>query len=299
MKPEIDINVDDIEVKPTTEDKKTDEQEVQSTASDNTKTSSAVNVENVISVIDKESPIIIPFGPFASGKSMTLVRISRYLRDKGYTITPEKNFRADKEYKERCKAFNEAIDTKEALPGTAYKDFLLVRVFKQGRAVCQFLEAPGEDYFNTKDTSAENFPRYMTKIIRSLPNRKIWVFITDAKWDVDEDTRKAYVTRIKNCQKKLIKDKDRIVILYNKVDEKDELFDKGHLYIKGAERAMMEEYAGLAQLFANSNIITRLWRKYNYIFVPFCTGYYKDGYSESEDSYPERLWNALIKCIRG
>ena len=62
---------------------------------------------------------------------------------------------------------------------------------------------------------------------------------------------------------------------------------------------MMEEYAGLAQLFANSNIITRLWRKYNYIFVPFCTGYYKDGYSESEDSYPERLWNALMKCIRG
>ena len=37
--------------------------------------------EDDIAIADKNAPIIMLFGPRSSGKSMTLVRLSRYLRD--------------------------------------------------------------------------------------------------------------------------------------------------------------------------------------------------------------------------
>lgn len=303
-KAEIDVNVDDIDVQPIIDEVNNDEQEVQLAPQDNSETPAAVIDENDITIAEKRIPIVMLFGPRSSGKSMTLVRLSRYLRDCGYTIKVDKTFKSDAKYKEKCEKFLKDLDTKEALLGNAYTDFLLVKVIKQGTTVCQFLEAPGEHYFDPKDVSAKNFPPYMTEIIRKLGNRKIWVFITEAEWDVNSSTKKSYVRRIANCKAQLVRKTDRFVILYNKVDQKDELFDDGHIHLSSAERTMMEEYDGLAKLFVNPNPITSLWRKYNYKFVPFCTGYYftekgRLTYKESEELYPRLLWNALMKCIRG
>lgn len=304
MKPEIDINVDDIEVRPTTEDESANEQEEQAGELNEANNASNVVDENDITITDKDSPIVMLFGPRSSGKSMTLVRLSRYLRDCGYTIKVDEGFKSDDKYKKRCEKFLKDLDTKVALPGNAYNDFLLIQVFKQGNTICQILEAPGEHYFDLSDVSAKNFPPYMTEIIRKTKNRKIWVFITEAKWKVKNSVKLSYVTRIANCKAQLVRKTDRVVVLYNKVDEKEELFDDGHLYVSSAEQKMRQEYDGLAKLFVNKNFITRLWRKYNYKFVPFCSGYYKPEkgtltYTESEDCYPRLFWKALMKCIRG
>ena len=244
------------------------------------------------------------FGPRSSGKSMTLVRLSRYLRDCGYTIKVDKTFKSDAKYKEKCDKFLKDLDTKEALSGNAYTDFLLVKVIKQAKTICQFLEAPGEHYFDPNDVSKENFPKYMKEIIKPLRNRKIWAFITEAEWDVNNSIKKSYVRRIHNCKKHFIKEQDRVIVLYNKIDRKDELFDDGRLHIRPAEKTMREEYEGIENIFPNPNPITRLFRPFNYKFVPFCTGYYtlsnnKLDYTESEKMYPELLWKVLMKCIRG
>lgn len=303
-KPEIDVNIDDFDVQSINEDVNPDEQEDQSAPQDNSETSPAVVDENDITVADKRTPVVMLFGPRSSGKSMTLVRLSRYLRDNDYTIKVDKTFKSDAKYKEKCDKFLKDLDTKEALSGNAYTDFLLVKVIKHGKTICQFLEAPGEHYFDPKDVSAKNFPPYMTEIIRKLRNRKIWAFITEAEWDVNNSIKKSYVRRIANCKAQLVRENDRFVILYNKVDQKDELFDDGRIHVSSAEKTMMDEYDGLAKLFVNKNPITSLWRKYNYKFVPFCTGYYftekgRLTYKESDDGYPKLLWNALMECIRG
>lgn len=277
-------------------------------SSGSTSANSAPVDEDDIKIGDKTAPIILLFGPPTSGKSMTLVRLARYLRKNGYTVRADLTFKANEEYKRRCENFHSNLNTKEALKGNALNEFLLVKVINHGRTICQILEAPGEHYFNPDDpekTSAREFRPYLTRIIRGLPNRKIWVFITEAEWDVHGDTKSAYVARIRSCKHQLMGRSDKVVILYNKVDQKEELFEDGQLHMSSAEKAMKDEYESIHIIFKNKNLITSLWRPYNYHFVPFITGYFSkqiDGskkYSESEERYPRSLWDKLMKCIKG
>lgn len=299
----IDIDINDIDLQGNTTESSVTQDTEGTSSVDNNYADEEID-EDDIAIADKKAPIIMLFGPRSSGKSMTLVRLSRYLRDNQYTIVVDEAFKSDAKYKEKCKKFMNDLDTTNALSGNAYTDFLLIKVVQHGRTICQFLEAPGEHYFDPDDVDAANFPPYMTKIIRKLHNRKIWAFITEAKWDVNHRTKAAYVNRIRNCKNVLMKSTDRSIVLYNKFDKKTELFENGEIHIGPAESAMREEYDGLAKIFRNTNPITSLWRPYNYKFVPFCTGYYKKvkselRYTESEDLYPKLLWSALLKCIRG
>ncbi len=264
--------------------------------------------EDDIKIGDKRAPIIMLFGPPTSGKSMTLVRLARYLRKQGYTVKADPTFKSDNAYKARCDQFYKNLNTTEALQGNALNEFLMVKVINHGTTVCQILEAPGEHYFNPKkpdEVSARNFRPYLTEIIRNLPNRKIWVFITEAEWNVHASVKDSYVARIRGCKHQLLKPTDRVVMLYNKVDQKEELFEDGHLHVSSAENAMKDEYEGLAAVFKNTNPVTSLWRRFNYRFVPFCTGYYtkqvggKYKYNESEEHYPRLLWAGLMECIKG
>ncbi len=264
--------------------------------------------EDDIKIGDKRAPIIMLFGPPTSGKSMTLVRLARYLRKQGYTVKADPTFKSDNTYKARCDQFHKNLNTTEALQGNALNEFLMVKVINHGTTVCQILEAPGEHYFNPKkpdEVSARNFRPYLTEIIRNLPNRKIWVFITEAEWNVHASVKDSYVARIRGCKHQLLKPTDRVVMLYNKVDQKEELFEDGHLHVSSAENAMKDAYAGLAAVFKNTNPVTSLWRRFNYRFVPFCTGYYtkqvggKYKYNESEEHYPRLLWAGLMECIKG
>lgn len=305
MEEDLDLNLDDIKVGGDENSAEESQNvDVPSDADSNT----AVIDEDDIKIGDKRAPIVMLFGPPTSGKSMTLVRLARYLRKQGYTVKADPTFKSDDAYKARCEQFHKNLNTTEALQGNALNEFLMVKVINHGTTVCQILEAPGEHYFNPKkpdEVSPRNFRPYLTEIIRNLANRKIWVFITEAEWNVHASVKDSYVSRIRGCKHQLLKRTDRVVILYNKVDQKEELFEDGQLHISSAEKAMKDEYEGLSAIFKNPNPITSLWRAFNYRFVPFCTGYYtkqvggKHKYNESEERYPRLLWAELIKCFKG
>lgn len=305
MEEDLDINLDDIKVggdeTPVEEQQKVD-------VSPYPDGSNTVIDEDDIKIGDKRAPIVMLFGPPTSGKSMTLVRLARYLRKQGYTVKADPTFKSDDAYKARCEQFHKNLNTTEALQGNALNEFLMVKIIHHGTTICQILEAPGEHYFNPKkpeEVSPRNFRPYLTEIIRNLANRKIWVFITEAEWNVHASVKDSYVARIRGCKHQLLKNTDRVVILYNKVDQKEELFEDGQLHVSSAEKAMKDEYEGLSSLFKNPNPITSLWRAFNYRFVPFCTGYYtkqvggKYKYNESEERYPRLLWAELMNCIKG
>ena len=242
---DIDLNVEDINIGDETNPS-------MDTASDDTvneeSTTTAVIDEDDIKIVDKKAPIVMLFGPPTSGKSMTLVRLARYLRKFGYTVKADTTFKADDTYKERCEKFHKNLNTTEALLGNALNEFLMVKVINHSTTVCQILEAPGEHYFNPKkpeEISARNFRPYLTQIIRNLPNRKIWVYITEAEWNVHASVKDSYVGRIRNCKHQLLRNSDRVVILYNKVDQKEELFEDGKLHVSSAEKAMTVSYTHL------------------------------------------------------
>lgn len=304
----IDLNLEDINLSGDNNDAITGNQATAMTMTAEGDVDSLPIDEDDIKINDKRAPIIMLFGPPSSGKSMTLVRLARYLRKQGYTVKADPTFKSDETYKSRCDKFHQNLSTKEALEGNALNEFLMVKVINHGTTVCQILEAPGEHYFNPKkpeDISTRNFRPYLTEIIRNLPNRKIWVYLTEAEWHYHASVKDAYVSRIKSCKHHLHKKTDDVIILYNKVDQKEELFEDGQLHVASAEKAMKDEYEGLAAVFKNQNPITSLWRPYNYRFVPFVTGYYtaqmsgKSKYNESEEIYPRILWSQLMKCIKG
>lgn len=297
---EIDLNLGDIN--PGGSDNPSDEPETNTYYNN----SSSVDDDD-INITNSSAPIIMLFGPPTSGKSMTLIRLARYLRSIGYEVEPDERFKFDEAYKKRCQEFKRNLSTTEPVRGTALNGFLLVKVTKHAKTLCQILEAPGEHYFNPlkpEEISADDFRPYMTDIIRSRPNRKIWVFITEANWEVHKTTIDAYISRIKECKKHLIKENDRVIILFNKVDLISSLFQDGSLNTQAAETAMQDQYNELPTIFPNNNPVTSHWKPYTYKFVPFCTGYYpksnsKTKYRQSEDSYPELLWKSLMKCIKG
>ncbi|MFN5760625.1 MAG: hypothetical protein ACK44U_00985, partial [Sphingobacteriales bacterium] len=160
-----------------------------------------------VTIADPDSPLIILFGPPACGKTMTLVRLTRYLKNQGYTIAPIRTFRpaADKNYERMCNDFDEMINKQNAAEGNNLISFMLVEVRKNGNPLCQILEAPGEYYFNPQ-LPKQPFPNYVNRII-SCGNRKIWSILVEPDW-LNEVDRLNYVTRITYLKQRMgLKDK--------------------------------------------------------------------------------------------
>lgn len=259
----------------------------------------------IVTIGDKKTPIIMLFGPRSSGKSMTLVRLSNFLRKKGYKIVVDPAFRPGESYRKMCNEFDKKMSSNEAQDGNALTDFMLIKVVQNGRTICQFLEAPGEHYFDPSDISAGNFPPYM-QTVTTLPNRKIWVFIAESNWPVDSTVKDAYVERIANCKSQLMGTTDRSIILNNKVDRKSHLiYGKAQVHVNEAIQEVDDEYPGIFKIFKNEGLFSSMFRKYNCKYVPFTTGSYRkalDGkqtYTPSPDEWPTYFWNAITECLKG
>ncbi|MBR1922519.1 MAG: hypothetical protein IJ838_02045 [Paludibacteraceae bacterium] len=257
-----------------------------------------------IEISDKQAPIIVLFGQPACGKTMTLVRMTRYLTAHGYSVEPVNEFRPnyDANYAEICENFNAMMNDSDAAKTTSKISFMLVKVSKNGKTICQILEAPGEYYFNPLAPNAK-FPKYFSAITSS-PNRKLWCLFVEPKWGNLSD-RKNYVSKIEYLKKK-IKGSDSIVFVYNKIDDTNFLMDgDGHVKISEAKKDINDRYPGIFDKFKETTPIKRWFSPYKFEFVPFQTGDYPKaadgtkGFEQGPDVFPRRLWNVILKKARG
>ena len=260
-----------------------------------------------VSIADQQTPIVILFGPSQCGKTMTLVRLTRYLSSK-YSFVPDKAFKdsSDDEYKALCDNFDNAVDRDEAADGTNYIDFMLLRVNqKRHGTICQFLESPGEYLFDPDNKDA-GFPGYFQTIL-DAPNRRIWVFFLEPTLSNEE--KKAYVKKI--TQNITFGNQDRFIFLVNKIDmpiTKELMTTTDSVDEAGLRRYVDEAFKDLTSCEKFS--IEKLFStKELYRIIGFQTGTYTWGktadgnsfktFHAGHDSHPKRLWQAIEDAVNG
>ena len=263
-----------------------------------------------VEIADYRTPLVVLFGPQSSGKTMTLVRLTRYLWKQGLSVKPVASFRPayDTHYKELCDHFDSMILNEDAALSTDRIKFMLVQVLKNGHPLCQILEAPGESYFSPDPNHWKDaFPQYVNNIM-SKQNRKIYLIIVEPASTNSSMTPKArcmYAQKIKEKLKPCINPHDRVLFVYNKIDETPFVIMPGKVNMGEAFRDVENHYPNIFVPFRNENPITRFWKKYNCDMIPFQTGYFNkaaDGtytFQEGPDVYPRQLWNKIMRLVRG
>lgn len=256
-----------------------------------------------VNITDDRAPIVILYGPPSCGKTMTLARLTRYLQSEGYTVEPERGFRptADRHYKKLCEEFDQMMNSDDAATSTSLISFMLVKVYKNARCLCQILEAPGEYYF-TKDSPNAPYPYYF-QTIKSARNRKVWAIMVEPNWEDPQD-RKNYVSRIQKL-KSQIRSTDKVIFVYNKIDLTSYVNSPGNVNVGAAQERVKQDYPNLFIPFKNTNPISRFWRDYDCGFVPFQTGEYTEAadgklsFAEGPIEYPRNLWKEILNQVEG
>lgn len=257
-----------------------------------------------ITISDKQTPLILLVGPPACGKTMTLIRLARYLKEKGYQLEPDRRLRpsTDKAYLDLCNNFNAMLSTPLAANATSLISFMLVRVLHKGKVLCQILEAPGEHYFNPNDPRSP-FPTYLNQVF-SDRMRKIWTIIVEKDWR-DEQNRKDYVQRIRDLQLQM-HSRDRAVFLFNKIDQTSFVVGRGRVNRTGAKKDIEDNYPGIFEPFRNTHPLSSFWTPWRCEFLPFQTGTYtsdsRNGqlyFQPGPDEYPAALWQQFLHFIKG
>jgi hypothetical protein len=257
----------------------------------------------IVVEITDSSPIIILFGAQASGKTMTLVRLSRYLKQKGNIVEPIRTFRPSNSeyYQKMCDDFNDSIFSNTAAESTKALSFMLIKVSnKYGDPICQILEAPGEHYFN--DKKEMTFPPYILQIAEN-DNPKTWLFIVELDWK-DNVTRQKYANKVKEMRS-IIKPNDKVILMCHKSDKKQAYYFKGNPDKQNFYRDVKLQYPAIFAGHENRNPITKMFSPYDLSFVIFSSGKFSlanDGthtYTASNDKYPEELWQNILKTVKG
>jgi len=258
-----------------------------------------------VTIANTKTPLVILFGPPSCGKTMTLVRLTRYLQSKGYAVQPVSSFRPtyDKNYSAMCDGFDNMINSEDAAESTSRINFMLVQVLYQGKPLCQILEGPGEYYFKPEEPNAK-FPKYVNAIIHS-PNRKIWAIMvepdnTNPRMDVI--ARRNYANKVKRL-KTSISPRDKVIFVFNKIDETPFVVSPGNVKYGLALQHTDYLYPNIFVPFKNENPITKWFQPNNFGFVAFQTGDFSEAadgtltFQEGHEVYPRNLWKMIRKRI--
>lgn len=267
----------------------------------------------IIVEVSSKAPVVILFGAKTSGKTMTLIRLTQYLQQQGYSVEPDPIFRPahDENYEKMCRDFHRLCNDQYAAEGTDDMSFMLVHVLdRKGKPICQLLEAPGEHYFD-ETNPLKPFPTYINKFLQ-LQNKRIWLIIVEKDWKKvkkdrekeDPRIRQAYAQRIQNLPPQVRRDKT--IFVCHKVDLQNHLFlSNGKPNKRQLFESIEEQYKGIFTPYKNLNPITRWFMKYKFQFVPFSTGTFntvasgQQVYTPGEDMYPRELWKAILKTVKG
>lgn len=253
-----------------------------------------------VTIPDRQTPIVVFFGSPASGKTLALMRMIRFLESNNFQVVPEEVFRpkTDRHYSKMCANLKNMVYDQYTPGGTDIISFMLVKVLDSfGHPICQILEAPGEHYFDgSPDLS---FPTYINAI-RTAPNRKVWVFFVEQGWGSDQGERNLYAQKICSMQN-LISPNDKIIFLFNKADKHrgSQYNGSGKPILSTFFSNISQQYPGIFNKYQNKGLISVLYGKYNFKAVCFSSGIFnktangREVWTLEDDWYCSELWKVI------
>lgn len=272
---------------------------VESSKSKNKINKKADSIEEVITgQLDKN--VVFFVGPREVGKTVALIRLTHYLKDNRTTkIEPNKIYRKDAEYITSVNSFLDDLHKPDFNPNrTGNINFLVLDVFKDSELYCQFLEAPGEAYFNPSFPHDQSFPPYITTIMNDSSVNKVFVFFFEEGMLSDSDPR-AYSSKIAKLVNMMDRKKDDVIVLFNKCDEQRNLYKGNKPNNKEFQRRLYKNnnYSDFFGALTDKGIPVK--------FLAFSSGDFTkipnkdvERWIHSENYYPETLWRTIDKCFK-
>lgn len=262
---------------------------------------------NIVVNIEPGYPIVILFGARTSGKTMVLIRLTRFLESKGYKVEPYRIFRGsqDRNYRRMCDNFRNLCYDQYAASGTHTMNFMLLKILdKTGRPICQILEAPGEHFFDVDKPNAQ-FPTYLLQIIQNTSLRRVWCFLVQKDWEEkDPSSRIKYSNKVREIQRT---DMDSAIFVCTQVDKYKNAIVNGIPNVQQFYIDIQNTYdnGSIFENWRNTNPITKIFKPNLFQFVPFSSGAFSNTesgrqvYIPGNDIYPALLWKSILKSIRG
>jgi|GEM_PF-1661847 len=243
-------------------------------------------------------PLILFIGPRESGKTTVLVNLAKYLKVKqGFKIDINRTYRSDEAYSEASDQFLNQLHNNQFAPErTGSVNFLAVSAFKGSEQVCQFLEAPGEAYFDQNNPHSQTFPPYILQTLAMSNINKTLVIFFEEGMLLKSDPS-AYSRRLSSLVQKLDKKIDDVIILYNKIDKCPHLFKGNKPNLKSVIKLIKNDpnYADFFNTLNEMKLMTQFVAYSSGDFQKLDTG--QEVWTPSNVSYSEGLWRAIYNSI--
>ena len=263
------------------------------------------NSINHVRIADDKTPLVLFLGAAYSGKSVTLIRLIRFLEARCFKAVPDINFRPSEPfYQSWCNEFRKYVfERRETPPGHTIGDALLIKIFNPtGQIKAQIIDIPGEAFFPAQQNIIRYFIPYIEWIF-NRPNKKIWVFFVEQNWFQNEMERNIFTQRI-NATHRFMSPKDKVVFLFNKTDKLINQYDRYGKPIKELFFSnIMQEYPGIFSDYQNFGLRRLCFGKYNFQSLCFSAGNFiktKEGreiWINNGDGYCLKLWKAISKYL--
>lgn len=253
----------------------------------------------IVNIIDKQTPIVILYGPRASGKTMVMFRLFRYLESRDCHILPDLTFRPsfDVHYNHDCNCFHEMMYNDRMV---SHINWILAKVVNNKReGLCQVLKLPGIHCF---DESCDFEPPAYFKFISETPNKKVWIIFFEEDWSSSQ-LRELYSRVVTSLDSKLIKKQDKILLLFSKIDKRRERFKTcGRPDTISFIKVMKSLYPNIFEQYAYKTWIKKVvFGPYRFKPILFTSGVFNrttDGrevWTPESDWYCKQLWKNIIK----
>lgn len=249
---------------------------------------------------DTTTPLLILCGSPASGKTMALRRLTRYLAGLGYLIEPRMDFAPgwDPDYQALAYSFHEHM-TGDCIPPANIRMLLTAVYTARYDHALQILDTGSCDM--TAATGPWKRPLGEILNLDTARMRKTWCFFIDP---YPNEFTSIYTEHINRMRFLINTRRDKVILLFSKVDTRPSLMRRGRSEpdIKAAMRLARNMYPRLFHIFNNTRPLVRLWRPHTLpvTFLPFSSGSLSTDeeqprLSDSPDRYPE----ALLKAVGG